>query len=55
MGSIGAVAGGTIPGFFKDSWGWEGVFTFLAVSVLIAGMLMIPKWNALPNTAAREG
>jgi len=55
MGSIGAVAGGTIPGFFKDSWGWEGVFTFLAVSVLIAGLLMIPKWNALPDTAAREG
>jgi OPA family sugar phosphate sensor protein UhpC-like MFS transporter len=53
MGSIGAVAGGTIPGFFKDSWGWEGVFTFLAVSVLIAGLLMIPKWNALPDTAAK--
>ena len=55
MGSIGAVAGGTIPGFFKDSWGWEGIFTFLAVSVLIAGVLMIPKWNALPDTSAREG
>jgi sugar phosphate permease len=51
MGSIGAIAGGTIPGFFKDSWGWDGVFTFLAVSVLLAGLLMIPKWNALPNTA----
>ena len=53
MGSIGAIAGGTIPGFFKDSWGWEGVFTFLAVSVLLAGLIMIPKWNALPDTAAK--
>lgn len=53
MGSIGAVAGGTIPGFFKDSWGWEGIFIFLAASVLIAGLLMIPKWNALPETAAK--
>ncbi len=53
MGSIGAIAGGTIPGFFKDSWGWEGVFTFLAASVLIAGLIMIPKWNALPDTAAK--
>ncbi len=53
MGSIGAVAGGTIPGFFKDSWGWDGVFIFLAVSVLFAGLLMIPKWNALPDTAAK--
>ena len=53
MGSVGAIAGGTIPGFFKDSWGWEGVFTFLAVSILLAGLLMIPKWNALPDTAAK--
>lgn len=54
MGSVGAIAGGTIPGFFKDSWGWDGVFTFLAVSVLIAGLLLIPKWNALPNTDSSE-
>lgn len=51
LGSVGAVVGGTIPGFFKDSWGWDGVFIFLAVSVLIAGILMIPKWNALPESA----
>ncbi len=55
MGSIGAIAGGTIPGFFKDSWGWDGVFIFLAVSVLFAGLLMIRKWNALPDTAAKAG
>ena len=48
MGSIGAIVGGTIPGFFKDSWGWDGVFTLMAGSVLIAGLLMITKWNALP-------
>ncbi|MGY8787755.1 MAG: MFS transporter [Fidelibacterota bacterium] len=52
MGSIGAVVGGTIPGFFKDSWGWDGVFTLMAGSVLIAGILMITKWNALPNKDA---
>jgi len=51
LGSVGAVVGGTIPGFFKDSWGWDGVFIFLAASVLIAGVLMIPKWNALPEPA----
>ena len=49
MGSIGAVIGGTIPGFFKESWGWDGVFTLLAASVLIAGILMLTKWNALPE------
>ncbi|MBN2013329.1 MFS transporter [candidate division KSB1 bacterium] len=50
LGSIGAIVGGTIPGFFKESWGWGGVFTFLSVSVLIASVIMMPKWNALPIT-----
>ena len=53
MGSIGAVIGGTIPGFFKESWGWDGVFLFLSASILIAGLLMIPKWNALPEKASK--
>ncbi len=53
MGSIGAVIGGTIPGFFKESWGWDGVFLFLSASILIAGILMIPKWNALPKKASK--
>lgn len=51
MGSIGAIVGGTIPGFFKATWGWDGVFIALAISVLIAGILMITKWNALPDNA----
>ena len=49
MGSIGAIAGGTIPGFFKDSWGWDGVFMLMAGSVLIAAVLMYVKWNAIPD------
>lgn len=53
LGSIGAVVGGTIPGFFKDSWGWDGVFMFLSASILIAGILMIPKWNALPEQTGK--
>jgi len=54
MGSIGAIAGGTIPGFFKDSWGWDGVFMFLSASVLIASILMISKWNALPGKIEKD-
>ena len=30
MGSIGAVIGGTVPGFFKETWGWDGVFLLMA-------------------------
>ncbi|MBI2950094.1 MAG: MFS transporter [Verrucomicrobia bacterium] len=48
-GSIGAIAGGTIPGFFHDRWGWNGVFVCLSASLLIAGLLLLPKWNAVPE------
>lgn len=49
-GSVGAILGGTIPGFFEKRWGWDGVFTLLAVSVFIAALLLLPKWNSLPET-----
>jgi MFS transporter, OPA family, glycerol-3-phosphate transporter len=49
-GSIGAIVGGTIPGFFQKTWGWHGVFTFLAAAVLLAGVLLLPKWNAVPES-----
>ncbi len=54
LGSIGAIVGGTIPGFFKESWGWNGVFVFLSVSILIASIIMMPKWNALPIKGNNE-
>ncbi|MEN8251531.1 MAG: MFS transporter [Bacteroidota bacterium] len=50
MGSVGAIIGGTVPGFFKSTWGWNGVFMLLAASIFIAGLLMMSKWNALPET-----
>jgi len=50
-GSIGAILGGTLPGFFEKKWGWDGVFTLLAASVLIAALLLLPKWNSLPKAA----
>jgi OPA family glycerol-3-phosphate transporter-like MFS transporter len=52
-GSIGAILGGTIPGFFEKKWGWDGVFTLLALSILIAALLLLPRWNAVPQSAAK--
>lgn len=49
-GSIGAIVGGTIPGIFHQKWGWNGVFVSLAVSLMIAGLLLLPQWNALPKS-----
>jgi OPA family glycerol-3-phosphate transporter-like MFS transporter len=47
-GSLGAVVGVGVPGFLQKQWGWDGVFTFLATSVLLAALLLLPKWNAVP-------
>lgn len=51
-GSVGAILGGTIPGFFADRWGWNGVFTLLGSMALIAAIILLPKWNAMPTTIA---
>jgi sugar phosphate permease len=47
-GSVGAIVGGTLPGMLLERWGWQGVFTALAGAVLLAALLLAPKWNALP-------
>jgi sugar phosphate permease len=57
-GSIGAIIGGTLPGwigFWVDDgvsiWGY--VFNGLAVSLIIGACLLVPQWNALPATASK--
>lgn len=52
-GSIGAIIGGTMPGWLKAILGertdiWPYVFNGLAVSILIAAALLIPQWNRMP-------
>jgi OPA family glycerol-3-phosphate transporter-like MFS transporter len=48
FGSIGAIVGGTIPGFFWKQWGWQGVFAVLSAAVMLGALLLLPKWNTLP-------
>jgi OPA family sugar phosphate sensor protein UhpC-like MFS transporter len=52
LGSIGAMLGGVIPGLMQDNGSWQRVFTCLAISVFVAALLLLPKWNAVPPTAA---
>jgi len=51
-GSIGAIIGGTLPGFVNtEEYGWNPVFYTLAASLFIAGLLLLPKWNQMPPVA----
>ena len=52
-GSVGGIIGGTIPGFFADRWGWNGVFLLLGGMALTAAVVLMPQWNAMPATASR--
>lgn len=50
LGSIGALLGGVIPGLMEKAWGWQWIFTSLAIAALLAALLLLPKWNAVPPT-----
>jgi sugar phosphate permease len=54
LGSIGAMVGGVIPGLLQEEWGWQRVFLCLAVATLVAALLLLPKWNAVPPTSGNQ-
>jgi len=52
IGSIGAALGGYLPALLTsddDVTNWNLVFRILACFVLVAGLLLIPRWNAVPT------
>jgi OPA family glycerol-3-phosphate transporter-like MFS transporter len=55
LGSIGAIVGGVIPGLLQENWGWQRIFTCLAVAAFVAALLLLPKWNAVPPTSNGGG
>lgn len=50
-GSIGAVLGGLLPGYFDS----ETVFMGFAAATFLAGILLIPFWNLTPKGSDDEG
>ena len=56
FGSAGAIIGGMLPGLVQRTGGndadiWSWVFASSSSSILLAGFLLLPKWNVLPLTA----
>lgn len=48
-GSVGAIIGGTMPGWIGGGNPWGTIFPILAGALLLAGILLLPRWNALPR------
>lgn len=58
VGSLGAIIGGTLPGFVKQLTGsettpWNGIFLALAGGLVLAAVCVLPQWNRLPPAAGR--
>ena len=47
-GSAGQILGAALPGMVPAAWGWDNIFAILAGAAIFAGLVMIPKWNAMP-------
>jgi sugar phosphate permease len=51
VGSLGQVLGGLLPGLIGDKVAdWNPLFLGLAGGLVLASLLMAPKWNAVPPT-----
>jgi OPA family sugar phosphate sensor protein UhpC-like MFS transporter len=51
MGSIGQIIGLMLPGILKKHYGWDVLFTGMGCFILLAAILLAPKWNAMPATS----
>jgi OPA family sugar phosphate sensor protein UhpC-like MFS transporter len=54
-GSVGAIfGGGTVAAWVVETWGWNVLFVVLGSLVCLGGVILIPKWHALPATADND-
>ncbi len=53
MGSTGQILGLALPGYIAERFGWSVLFTSFGVFTLLAGLLLLPLWNALPASARK--
>lgn len=51
-GSAGQILGAALPGIVPLAWGWDNIFAILSVATIFAGLVMVPKWNAMPPKRA---
>jgi OPA family sugar phosphate sensor protein UhpC-like MFS transporter len=59
LGSIGQIIGVTLPGWAGRVLGeghkiWNPIFLWLGIALAVAGLLLLPQWNRLPPTTAKQ-
>lgn len=54
IGSIGEILGLALPGWIAQHYGWNVLFSGMGCFVLLAVLVLAPKWNAVPSIAASK-
>ena len=57
VGSIGAALGGYLPALLTSEnnvTNWDMVFRILAFFIMAAGLLLLPRWNAVPKVSSHS-
>jgi OPA family sugar phosphate sensor protein UhpC-like MFS transporter len=54
MGSTGQILGLSLPGIIWAKYGWGMLFNCMGAFVLLAALLLLPRWNALPATVEKK-
>jgi len=50
-GSTGQILGLSLPGVISEHYGWNVLFTGMGCFILLAALILLPKWNAVPALA----
>lgn len=53
-GSIGAILGGSLPGYVSEKYGWDVLFYCLGGAIFLAGLILIPQWNTVPESKHKK-
>jgi len=48
MGSTGQILGLSLPGIISAMYGWNVLFIGMGCFILLAALILLPKWNAVP-------
>jgi len=48
FGATGQIIGLSIPGIISVRYGWDVLFIGFGVFILVAALILLPKWNAVP-------
>jgi OPA family sugar phosphate sensor protein UhpC-like MFS transporter len=54
MGSTGQILGLSLPGLISELYGWNTLFMAMGCFVALAGLILLPKWNAVPQSRAEK-